>query len=70
MPDLENQEWSVEKVFDGMPSLPTHGDFIIICVCLQPAFSSLIIITTNLLIALNLITVTTSLSVEYRTDGL
>ena len=28
MPDLENQEWWVKKLFDGMPTLPTHPAFI------------------------------------------
>ena len=28
MPDLENQEWCVKKLFDGMPTLPTHPAFI------------------------------------------
>ena len=24
IPDLDNQEWQVEKLYDGMPTLPTH----------------------------------------------
>ena len=28
MPDIDNQEWWVKKLFDGMPTLPTHPAFI------------------------------------------